>query len=104
MKDSDLHDAVYRWYGVQYELKFEMLLGDKVFQGEYYPLDYASIKGLEDESEEVYEEWELDEWTNMMETIFKSRECDMDGGLGEMSGHLFTNIRINEAQEEKHRN
>ena len=99
MKESDLHDAVFRWYGIQYEIKFEMVVGDKVFEGEYYPLNYVSIKGIYDESDEFYEEWDLDDWTNVMESVFKNRECDMEGEGGQMSGYLHTKITLNEDQE-----
>ena len=86
-------------YGIQYEIKFEMVVGDKVFEGEYYPLDYVSMKGLYDESDEFHEEWDLDDWTNVMESVFKNRECEMEGDGGQMSGYLHTKITLNEDQE-----
>jgi len=103
MANHDLSDAIYRWYGIQYENKFQITIPDsdwenasealskKVFTGEYYPVDYCSIKGIYDDdiTEEDHEHWSMEDWDNIMCSIMKSRECDMDGFDGQMSGYLF---------------
>jgi|TARA_R110000824_G_scaffold95311_1_gene229345 hypothetical protein len=91
MTDSEVHEAVYRWYGIQHEIKFEISLPNgKTFQGEFYPTDYINITGLYDDdvSEELSEEWEMDDWENTMKQIFLEREADMEGHEGPMGGWL----------------
>ena len=102
-KSHLLNAAVYRWYGIQYELKFQITLPNgKVFHGEYYPVDCCSIRGIYDDdvSEEMHEEYSMEDWENIMESIFKNRECDMDGDGGQMSGYLFHSRHWDEEQEE----
>ena len=102
-KSHLLNAAVYRWYGIQYELKFQITLPNgKVFHGEYYPVDCCSIRGIYDDdvSEEMHEEYSMEDWDNIMERVFKNRECDMDGDGGEMSGYLFPTHHWDEDQRE----
>jgi hypothetical protein len=102
-KSHLLNAAVYRWYGIQYDIKFQISLpSGKVFHGEYYPVDYCSIKGIYDDdvSEEMHEDWAMEDWDNMMASVFKNRECDMDGDGGEMSGYLFPTHHWDEEQRE----
>lgn len=111
MDSSDLSNAIYRWYGVQYEIKYQITIpaGDnvsdglakKVFTGEYYPVDYNSLSGVYDDdvTEEDHEHWSMDDWDNIMCSIMKSRECDMDGDGGALSGYLFPSQTWDEEQE-----
>lgn len=110
MDSSDLSNAIYRWYGVQYEVKFQITIpaGDnvseglakKVFTGEYYPVDYCNIKGIYDDeiTEEDHKYWSMEDWDNIMCSILKSRKCDMDGDEGELSGYLFPSETWDEEQ------
>ncbi len=110
MDSSDLSNAIYRWYGVQYEIKYQITIpaGDhvsdglakKVFTGEYYPVDYNNLSGIYDDdvTEEDHEYWSMEDWDNIMCSIMKSRECDMDGDGGALSGYLFPSQTWDEEQ------
>jgi hypothetical protein len=41
-------------------------------------------------TEEQWDHWDCDDWENIMGTILKTRQCDMDGFGGTLSGHLFS--------------
>ena len=73
-------------------LKFIITAPDgQEINGEFHSMSYCSLKGLYDKewTEEQFEQWGCEDWENIMASIFRSRECDMDGNDGELSGFLF---------------
>ena len=92
MDSGERSDAIYRFYGIQYDLKYIITAPDgQEINGEFHSMSYCSLKGLYDKewTEEQFEQWSCEDWENIMASIFRSRECDMDGNDGELSGFLF---------------
>jgi hypothetical protein len=93
MDESDLSAALYRFYGIQYDIKFIITAPDGTeIPGEYHSMTYCSLKGMYDVgwTEEQWDHWDCDDWENIMGTILKTRQCDMGGFGGTLSGHLFS--------------
>ena len=91
MDSTDLADAMQRFYGIQYDIKFVITAPDGTeVPGEYHSMSYASVKDIYDVgwSEEQFDHWGCEDWTNIMASIMSSRECDMDGNGGALSGFL----------------
>jgi hypothetical protein len=92
MDTPDLHAAIQRFQGIQYDIKFIVAAPDGTeVPGEFHSMTYASVKNLFDMgwTQEQFDQWGCEDWSNIMASILKSRDCDMDGFGGELSGHLY---------------
>lgn len=92
MDSAKRSDAITRFYGMQYDIKFIITAPDGTeIPGEYHAMSYASVKDIYDMgwTEEQFDLWDCDDWSNIMASIMKARECDMDGSGGPLSGFLF---------------
>ena len=107
MDSSDLSNAIYRWYGVQYEVKFQITIpaGDnvskglakKVFTGEYYPVDYCNIKGIYDDeiTEEDHKYWSMEDWDKTKnEAMAAARAAMLSPSPANTASGSISSVRI----------
>ncbi len=91
MDSDERSHAIYRFYGIQYDIKFVITAPDgQEIPGEYHSMSYCRLKGLYDMgwTEEQFDLWECEDWEKIMSSIMQSRECDMDGNGGPLTGFL----------------
>jgi hypothetical protein len=93
MDSNERSDALSRFYGVQYDIKFVITAPDGTeISGDSSSMNYCRVKGLYDKgwTKEQFDLWDCNGWEKIMASIMQSRECDRDGMGGPLTGFLFS--------------